>query len=328
MDKRRGGCAPNIAYTLALLGERPLLMATAGEDFGEYRAWLEAAGVDTSLVEADRRQVQRVVLLQHRRRTTTRSRRSTPARWPTPGELSFRTVARLRAGDHLAERSRRDGPVRRGMPHARHPVHLRSGPAVRADVRRRAARRRHRRDDRHRATTTSSSCCGRRPGSSEDDILVESERADRHARRARIVGDHAGRARRRRRGHAAPDRRSDRRRRRVPRRFDEGARARAAVRRSAAQLGSVAATYALEHLGGQSHAYTWDEFKRRYQEHFGAARRCRRSAGRRDPERVALHPSGRRSLGGRWSELRRRRRDVADRSQVDLPGSKRRDRLR
>src|SRR6185436_6430316 len=51
MDKRRGGCAPNIAYTLALLGERPLLMATAGEDFGEYRQWLDAAGIDTSLVE-------------------------------------------------------------------------------------------------------------------------------------------------------------------------------------------------------------------------------------------------------------------------------------
>jgi len=51
MDKRRGGCAPNIAYTLALLGERPLLMGTAGEDFGDYRAWLEAAGVDTSLVK-------------------------------------------------------------------------------------------------------------------------------------------------------------------------------------------------------------------------------------------------------------------------------------
>src|SRR5213082_2890195 len=50
MDKRRGGCGPNIAYTLALLDERPLLMATAGEDFGEYRQWLEAAGVDTSLV--------------------------------------------------------------------------------------------------------------------------------------------------------------------------------------------------------------------------------------------------------------------------------------
>jgi adenosine kinase len=50
MDKRRGGCAPNIAYTLALLGERPRLMGTAGQDFGDYRNWLEAAGIDTSLV--------------------------------------------------------------------------------------------------------------------------------------------------------------------------------------------------------------------------------------------------------------------------------------
>src|SRR5262245_20290062 len=50
MDKRRGGCAPNIAYTLALLGERPRLMGTAGQDFGDYRRWLEAAGVDTTLV--------------------------------------------------------------------------------------------------------------------------------------------------------------------------------------------------------------------------------------------------------------------------------------
>ena len=36
-----------------------------------------------------------------------------------------------------------------------------------------------------------------------------------------------------------------------------------------AQLGSVAATYALEHLGGQSHAYTLDEFTTRYEAHFG-----------------------------------------------------------
>ena len=50
MDKRRGGCAPNIAYTLALLGERPRLMGTAGQDFDDYRRWLEAAGVDTTLV--------------------------------------------------------------------------------------------------------------------------------------------------------------------------------------------------------------------------------------------------------------------------------------
>jgi adenosine kinase len=36
-----------------------------------------------------------------------------------------------------------------------------------------------------------------------------------------------------------------------------------------ARMGSVAATYALEHMGGLSHAYTWDEFKTRYQQHFG-----------------------------------------------------------
>ena len=36
-----------------------------------------------------------------------------------------------------------------------------------------------------------------------------------------------------------------------------------------AQIGSVAATYALEHMGGSSHAYTWDEFCERYEKHFG-----------------------------------------------------------
>jgi adenosine kinase len=50
MRKQRGGCAPNIAYNLALLGERPTVMATVGQDFGEYRIWLEKAGVDTSAI--------------------------------------------------------------------------------------------------------------------------------------------------------------------------------------------------------------------------------------------------------------------------------------
>ncbi|HEY2982318.1 MAG TPA: carbohydrate kinase family protein [Anaerolineales bacterium] len=50
MSKQRGGIAPNVAYTMALLGERPRVMATVGEDFGDYRAWLEAKGVDTSLM--------------------------------------------------------------------------------------------------------------------------------------------------------------------------------------------------------------------------------------------------------------------------------------
>jgi adenosine kinase len=47
MERRRGGIAPNIAYTLALMGERPRLWATVGEDFEDYRAWLESKGVDT-----------------------------------------------------------------------------------------------------------------------------------------------------------------------------------------------------------------------------------------------------------------------------------------
>ena len=47
---RRGGTAPNIAYTMALLGASPRIMATVGEDFSEYRAWLEDKGIDTSAV--------------------------------------------------------------------------------------------------------------------------------------------------------------------------------------------------------------------------------------------------------------------------------------
>ena len=50
MKKQRGGVAPNIAYNLALLGERPKIMATVGEDFTEYGRWLEAHGVDTSAI--------------------------------------------------------------------------------------------------------------------------------------------------------------------------------------------------------------------------------------------------------------------------------------
>jgi adenosine kinase len=38
----------------------------------------------------------------------------------------------------------------------------------------------------------------------------------------------------------------------------------------AAKIGSVAATYCLEHLGGTYHSYTWGEFEERYRQHFGA----------------------------------------------------------
>jgi adenosine kinase len=51
MVKHRGGIAPNIAYTLALLGKKTRIMATVGEDFSDYRASLENVGVDTSLMK-------------------------------------------------------------------------------------------------------------------------------------------------------------------------------------------------------------------------------------------------------------------------------------
>ena len=51
LQRRRGGTGANIAYNLALLGERPVLVGTVGEDFSEYRDWLGSAGVDCSAIK-------------------------------------------------------------------------------------------------------------------------------------------------------------------------------------------------------------------------------------------------------------------------------------
>ncbi len=40
VQERFGGTAGNIAFNLALLGEKPLILAAAGKDFHEYRQWL------------------------------------------------------------------------------------------------------------------------------------------------------------------------------------------------------------------------------------------------------------------------------------------------
>ncbi|SVA66501.1 uncharacterized protein METZ01_LOCUS119355, partial [marine metagenome] len=45
MRRDFGGCALNIAYNLKLLGEDPLPMGTAGNDFGSYEAWLKECGI-------------------------------------------------------------------------------------------------------------------------------------------------------------------------------------------------------------------------------------------------------------------------------------------
>jgi len=51
LDKRRGGIAANIAYSMALLGEHPRVMATVGEDFEPYGQFLQGIGVQTAEIK-------------------------------------------------------------------------------------------------------------------------------------------------------------------------------------------------------------------------------------------------------------------------------------
>ncbi len=46
MRRLRGGTAGNVAFNLALLGHKPMVVSAAGQDFGEYRQVTEALGVD------------------------------------------------------------------------------------------------------------------------------------------------------------------------------------------------------------------------------------------------------------------------------------------
>ncbi len=41
LQVRRGGVAANIAFGMAALGQRPVLVGAVGEDFTDYRSWLE-----------------------------------------------------------------------------------------------------------------------------------------------------------------------------------------------------------------------------------------------------------------------------------------------
>ncbi|MBA2772543.1 MAG: carbohydrate kinase family protein [Nocardioidaceae bacterium] len=62
LEVRRGGCAANIAFGLAALGERPVLVAAVGEDVADYRSWLERHGVDCeSLHYSDTRHTARFI---------------------------------------------------------------------------------------------------------------------------------------------------------------------------------------------------------------------------------------------------------------------------
>ncbi len=49
--RHHGGVAANIGWNLALLGQKPVLLAAVGSDGGEYLKLLQSRGVDISLVE-------------------------------------------------------------------------------------------------------------------------------------------------------------------------------------------------------------------------------------------------------------------------------------
>ena len=50
LEVRRGGCAANIAFGLGCVGLRPVLVGAVGEDFVDYRSWLERHNVDCDSV--------------------------------------------------------------------------------------------------------------------------------------------------------------------------------------------------------------------------------------------------------------------------------------
>src|ERR1700676_1409239 len=51
MRREFGGCAANIAYSLKLLGDEGLVMATAGDDFEPYRRRMVAQGLNTDYIK-------------------------------------------------------------------------------------------------------------------------------------------------------------------------------------------------------------------------------------------------------------------------------------
>ena len=53
LNESFGGTAGNISYALALLGESPTIISTAGSDFAPYRLWLDDHGIDTSHIRID-----------------------------------------------------------------------------------------------------------------------------------------------------------------------------------------------------------------------------------------------------------------------------------
>jgi len=266
MDKRRGGCAPNIAYTLALLGERPRLMGTAGQDFEEYRRWLEAAGVDTSLVKVVDGKFTASFFCSTDKDGNQIASFYTGA-MAHAGELSFRAVE----GCDLAIISPNDPAAMVqyaaecrtvSIPYLFDPSQqvarlsaeeLREGVAgayivVCNDYEFEIIRQKTGMSEADLLRHTEALVVTR--GEQGASILTSDRTIQIPAVPPRRIVDPTGVGDAFRAG------------------FMKGL-AMGAPYEVCGRLGSVAATYVLEHLGGQSHAYTLEEFAARYKEHFG-----------------------------------------------------------
>jgi adenosine kinase len=267
MDKRRGGCAPNIAYTLALLGERPRLMATAGEDFGEYRAWLEAVGIDTSLAK----QIDGKFCASFFCSTDIDNNQIASfytGAMADAGQLSFWTardcgLAIISPNDPGAMVQYAEECRTLNIPFIFDPGQqcarmsgdeLRDGVTgatmvIVNDYELELLRQKTGLDESDLLTVAKALVVTR--GEHGSSVLTRDGRVDVSAVIPDRIVDPTG----------------------VGDAFRGGLMKGMALRlpyETCARMGSVAATYALEHLGGQSHAYTWEEFKRRYEAHFGA----------------------------------------------------------
>ena len=266
MDKRRGGCAPNIAYTLALLGEKPLLMGTAGQDFEEYRKWLEAASIDTSLVQIVPGKFTASFFCSTDEANNQIASFYTGA-MAHAAELSFRTAGKV----DLAIISPNDPAAM--VQYAEECRTL--GIKFIFDPGQQCARM----SGEELAEGLSGAfmvICNdyelelirQKTGKGEKDILAECEvlvvtkgehgstimRKDSSVDVAAVTPHHI----------ADPTGVGDAFRGGFMKGLGAGA-----SDQVCGQLGSLAATYALEHLGGTSHSYTWKEFVKRYETHFG-----------------------------------------------------------
>lgn len=268
MDKRRGGCAPNIAYTLALLGERPYLMATAGQDFEDYRQWLDAAGIDTSLVKV----VDGKFCASFFCSTDTENNQIASfytGAMAHAAELSFRTVIKPglviispndpAAMTQYAEECRALG-VRFIFDPGQQCARM-SGDELRDGIK--GASVLICNDYEFELIRQKTGLTEREVIDGADALIVT--KGEKGSTIMRKEGDTHVPA-------VEPTREAD------PTGVGDAYRggllkglALGLDWEACGRIGSVAATYALEHLGGLSHAYTLDEFRERYATHFGPA---------------------------------------------------------